>query len=155
MEEKLLRTIYNRGMACVKVGQSKSEVFHVHKGARQGCTLSPWLFNVFIDEVAREAKQDFTSGVKLSTGELEVLLFEDDMVVLADSAERLESNLKAMSEVLSRWELKVNWKTKVTRVARQKGHCEVSIGDVEIQQVDEMKYLWGNDQQQRECGEGS
>ena len=70
---------------------------------------------MFIDKVAREANQDFTSGVKLSTGELEVLLFVDDMVVLADSAERLESNLKTMSEVLSRWELKVNWKmTKVT-----------------------------------------
>ena len=63
------------------------------------------------------------------------------MVVLADSPERLESNLKAMIEVLSRWELKVNWKTKVTRVVRQKGHCEVRIGDMEIEQVDEMKYL--------------
>ena len=97
---------------------------------------------MLVDIVAREAKQDLTSGVKLSTGELEVLLFADDMVVLAGSAERLESNLKAMSEVLSRWELKVNWKkTKVTRVARQKGRCEVRIGDMEIEQVDEMKYL--------------
>ena len=109
----------------------------MHIGVRQGCTLSPWLFNVSIDKVAREAKQHFTSGVKL-----EVLLFVDDMVVLADSAEMLESNLKAMSEVLSRWGLKVNWKmTKVTRVERQKGHCEVRIGDMEIEQVDEMKYL--------------
>ena len=50
----------------------------------------------------------------------------------------------------------VNWKmTKVTMVARQKGHCEVRIGDVEIEQVDEMKYLKGDDQQQRECGKGS
>ena len=72
--------------------------------------------------------------MKLSTGELEVLLFVDDMVVLADSAERLESNLKAVSEVISRWELKVNWKkTKVTIVV--KGRCEVRIGDIEIEQV--------------------
>ena len=56
------------------------------------------------------------------------------MVILADSAERLKSNLKTTSEVLSRWELKVNWKkTKVIRVVR--------IGDVEINQIDEMKYL--------------
>ena len=62
--------------------------------------------------------------------------------MLADSAERFESNLKAMSEVLSRWELNVNWKkTTVMRVARQKRRCKVRIGDMKIEQVDEMKYL--------------
>ena len=77
---------------------------------------------MLVDIVAREAKQDLTSGVKLSTGELEVLLFADDMVLLADSAERLESSLKVMCEVLSRRELKVNWKKmRVMWVARQKG----------------------------------
>ena len=41
-----------------------------------------------------------------------------------------------MSEVLSRWELKVNWKkTKVTIVVMQKGRCEVRICDMEIEQV--------------------
>ena len=36
----------------------------------------------------------------------------------------------------------MNWKkTKVTRIARQKGACEVRIGDQELEQVDEMKYL--------------
>ena len=71
VEGKLLRAIqalYDRGMTCVKVGLSKSEMFHVHKGVRQGCTLPPWLFNMFIDIVAREAKQHFTSGVKLLLG---------------------------------------------------------------------------------------
>ena len=41
----------------MKFGQSKSEMFHVCKGVWQGCTLSPWLSNVFIDKVAREAKK--------------------------------------------------------------------------------------------------
>ena len=50
----------------MNVGQSESEMFHVRRGVRQGCTLSPWSVNVFIDQVAREAKQDFTSTV--STG---------------------------------------------------------------------------------------
>ena len=64
------------------------------------------------------------------------------MVILVDSRERLESNLKVMSGVLSRLELKVNWKkTTVIRVARQKGRCKVRIGDIEVEQNDEMKYL--------------
>ena len=72
----------------VKVGQSKLDMFHVRKNVRQGCTLSPWLFNVYIDNLTREEKQHFTSGLKLSSGELEVLLFADDMVLLADPIER-------------------------------------------------------------------
>ena len=42
--------------------------------------------------------------MKLSTGDLEVFLFADNMVLLADSRETLESNLRAMSEVFSKWE---------------------------------------------------
>ena len=51
---KLLRAIhalYEDGKARVKVGGSESELFGVHKGVRQGCTLSPWLFNVFMDRM--------------------------------------------------------------------------------------------------------
>ena len=89
--------------ACVKVGQSETEMFGVQKGVRQGCTLSPWLFNVFVDEVVKEARREFVSGVKLSTRGVEVLMFEDDMVLMAESAEGLERNLGVMSEALRRW----------------------------------------------------
>ena len=58
---------YEGGTACVKVGQSETEMFDVQKGVRQGCTLSPWLFNLFIDKVEKEARRDFVSGVKLSS----------------------------------------------------------------------------------------
>lgn len=57
---------------------------------------------MFIHKVTREAKEHFTSGVKLSSGGLEVLLFGDDMILLAGTRERLESDRRVMSEVLSR-----------------------------------------------------
>ena len=54
----------------------------------------------------------------------------------------LQSNLRLMNDVLSRWELKVNWrKTKVMRVARKSQECAVKIGEEIIEQVDAMKYL--------------
>ena len=139
---RAIQALYEGGKACVKVGQSETEMFDVQKGVKQGCTLSPWLFNVFVDEVVKEARRDFVSEVKLITRGVEVLMFTDDMVLMVESAKGLENNLGVMSEALRRWELKVNWKkTKVMRIARQKGACEVRIGHQELEQVDEMKYL--------------
>ena len=49
--------------------------------------------------------------------------------------------MQVMSDVLSKWELKVNWrKTKVMRVARKSEDCVVKIGEEVIDQVGEMKY---------------
>ena len=70
---KLLRAIqalYVDGKARVKVGGVESELFGVHRGVRQGCTLSPWLFNVFMDKVTREAKRQFRSEVNDSTNKI-------------------------------------------------------------------------------------
>ena len=48
-----------------------------------------------------------------------------------------------MSDTLSKWELKVNWRKtkKMTRVARASEECKVKIGDEVIEQVNTMKYL--------------
>ena len=39
---------------CVHLGNDMSEWFPVNVGLRQGCVMSPWLFNVYIDGVVRE-----------------------------------------------------------------------------------------------------
>ncbi len=47
---------------------------------------------------------------------------------MSESVEGLQSNLQVLRDVLSRWELKVNWRqTKVMRVARKSEQCEVKI----------------------------
>ena len=58
--------------------------------------------------------------MKLSTDYVSVLLFADDMVVMSELVEGLQSNLQVLNDVLSRWGLKVNWrKTKVMRVNKE------------------------------------
>ena len=56
-----------------------------------------------MDKVTREARRQFRSEVKLSTGDVGVLLFADDMVVMGESVEGLQNNLQVLSDVLSRW----------------------------------------------------
>ena len=84
--------------------------------------------------MTREAKEQFWIEVKFSTSDVGVFLFADDMVVMAVSVERLQSNLQVMSDVLSRWELNVNWgKTKVMRAARKREEYEVAIEEQQIE----------------------
>ena len=79
----------------------------MRKGVRQGCTLLPWLFNVFIDNVVREAREECVTEVVLSTGTVGLLMFADDMVMVAETEEALQHNVEAMNEALFRWDLKV------------------------------------------------
>ena len=107
---KLLRSIkalYEGGRARVKVEEMKSQWFRVNKGVRQGCTLSPWLFNLFLDRVVKEAKREGVEQVTLSLGTIGVLLFADDMVMMAETREALQHNVEAMNEALMKWDLKV------------------------------------------------
>ena len=116
---RLLRSIkalYEGERASVKVEGMELKWFGVRKGERQGCTLSPWLFNVFMDNVVREARKECIREVVLSTGTVGLLMFANDMVMMAETEEALQHNVEAMNETLVRWDLKVNWKkSKVMR----------------------------------------
>ena len=67
----------------------ESQWFRLSKGVRQGCTLSPWLFNVFLDSAVREARREWVREVTLSTGTIDILLFADDMVSMVETNEAL------------------------------------------------------------------
>ena len=49
-----MQSFYLHSRACVRVGNDVSEWFPANVGLRQGCVISPWLFNVYMDGVVRE-----------------------------------------------------------------------------------------------------
>ena len=51
---KAVQSFYVDSMVCVRVGNDVSEWFPVNVGLRQGCVMSPWLFNAYMDGVVRE-----------------------------------------------------------------------------------------------------
>ena len=145
VEEGLVRAVQSLYMECeakVKVGEKYSEWFKMDQGVRQGCTLSPWLFNVFLDIIVKEAREGFMEGVRLENENVDVLLFADDMVLIADNEESLQMNLKKLDEALIRWEMKMNWeKTEVMKVGKERGQCCVEVGDRRLESVEVVKYL--------------
>ena len=68
--------------------------------------------------MTREARREFVREVSFPQVKWGVLLFADDIVIMAESEKGLQSNLQVLSEAMGRWDLKVNWKkTKVMKVA--------------------------------------
>ncbi len=62
-----------------------------HSGLKQGDTLSPTLFGIFINDIVREIN-DLNLGVKIGNKKLSILLYADDIVLLSDT----ENGLQAM-----------------------------------------------------------
>ena len=64
-----VKSLYVGSKACVRVGNEVSEWFPVRVGLRQGCVMSPWLFNLYIDGVVREVNAWVLGrGLKLLDG---------------------------------------------------------------------------------------
>ena len=74
-------SLYAGSEICVKVGGMLSGWFPISQGAKQGCVLSPWLFNVFMDRIMREVKERLQGGVQLTTTLVQMLLIADDIIV--------------------------------------------------------------------------
>ena len=75
---RAVKSLYMGCEGCVRVLGENSEWFKVKQGVRQGCVMSPWLFNIFIDNTIREARESFVGGVELSCYLLLVVEEEED-----------------------------------------------------------------------------
>ena len=145
-----VKSLYVDSKACVRVGNEVSELFPVRVGLRQGCVMSPWLFNLYIDRVVREVNaRAFGRGLQLVDGndsewELNQLLFADDTVVVADSERKLCQLVTEFGRVCERRKLRVNvGKSKVMRCTRNEdgARLNVMLNGEALEEVDQFKYL--------------
>ena len=90
----LLRNLYTGQEATVRTGHGTTDCFQIGKGVRQGCILSPCLFNLYAEYITCNAELDEAqAGIKITRRNISHLRYADDTTLMAESEEELKSLL--------------------------------------------------------------
>ena len=89
-----LRNLYASQEATIRIVHGTMDWFQIGKGVRQGCILSPCLFNFYAEYIMRNAGLEETqAGIKLAGRNINNLRYADDTTLTAESEEELNSLL--------------------------------------------------------------
>ena len=111
----LLRNLYAGQEAIVRNGHGTTDGFQIRKGVRQGCILSPCLFNLYAEYIVRNAGLDeVQAGIEIAGRNINNLRYADDTTLMAESEEELKSLLMKVKEESKKVRLNLNiQKTKI------------------------------------------
>ena len=90
----LLRSLYAGQEATVRTGHGTADWFPIGKGVRQGCILSPSLFNLYVEYIMRNSGlEESQAGIKIAGRNINNLRYADDTTLMAGIEEELTSLL--------------------------------------------------------------
>ena len=82
----------------VRTGHGRTDLFQIGKAVRQGCKLSPCLFNLYAEYIMRNAGLEAQAGIKIPGRNINNLRYADDTTLMAESEEELKSLLMKVKE---------------------------------------------------------
>ena len=95
----LLRNLYAGQEATVRTGHGTTDWFPIGKGVRQGCVLSPCLFNLYAEYIMRNTGlEEAQARIKIAGRNISNLRYEDDTTLMAEIEEELKSLLMKVKE---------------------------------------------------------
>src|SRR5436190_19152882 len=116
--EDVIRETRNR----VRVGEEVGMQFWTGKGVRQGCPLSPGLFNLLLADLEEEMRRGGWGGVRLGEEKVYTLAYADDVALIAENEEDMKCMMRRMERYVEKKGLEVNAaKSKIMRFRKGGG----------------------------------
>ena len=93
-----LKSLYENVKCTVRINGRQSDWFSVGTGLKQGCILSPLLFNGYINDLVKKLNE-LDCGIKFNeTSIISILLYADDIVIMSDCEAKLQAMLKCLND---------------------------------------------------------
>ena len=147
---EILRNLYRQQRAAVRTAKLTSAWFRVKKGVRQGCNLSPCLFNILAEQVMRKALQGFSGGFKIGGKIITNLRYADDIVLVATSQDKLQELVQCVESAGKEYNMLINSaKTKV--MTSTADTLTVMAEGVKLEQVESFPYLGSRISKDGDC----
>lgn len=139
-----IKTLYNNTEACIQLNNNFTSWFPTSSGVRQGDSLSPSLFALFINDMAIEVK-NLNRGVSFGDLNVSIFLYADDIVILAENEYDLQVQLDCIDNWCRKWQLLVNGTKSQIVHFRKKGikrsTTEFKLGSEKLLYTNSYKYL--------------
>ena len=136
-----IKSVYNDTKLAVWNGEELSDYFTSESGVKQGCLLSPLLFALYLNDLHEFVE----GGLMIDEINVRLLMYADDIVILSDNIETLQSMIVKLESFCRLWNLEVNLTKSEIVVFRKGGSLSRRekwkfMGE-EIKIVSEYKYL--------------
>jgi len=138
-----IKRLYENFFSKIKIGKQLSSGFYVTQGLRQGCSLSPTLFKIYIQNALEHwQKKCARMGLEIQDTTIYSMLFADDQLLTAQDFEDLEYMTRKLIEEYELWGLKLNvTKTKYMAIGDTSRGLKLEDGKGTVSHVSENIYL--------------
>uniref|UniRef100_A0A8D8SMX4 Craniofacial development protein 2 n=1 Tax=Cacopsylla melanoneura TaxID=428564 RepID=A0A8D8SMX4_9HEMI len=143
---KIIANLYWNQVSSVKLEGENTNNVQILRGVRQGCVLSPVIFNVYSEHILKEALQDMEAGILLNGERINNIRYADDTVIFADSFESLQNLMDRVTLYSRKYGLDVNIsKTKCMVISKKQDiYGTIFIDGTPLERVKQYTYLGTN-----------
>jgi Reverse transcriptase (RNA-dependent DNA polymerase) len=142
-ELRIISNLYWNQTACMRLDGERTEQVKILRGVRQGCILSPLIFNMYSEKIFNEALNGVEEGVLLNGVRLNNIRYADDTIVMADSLDGLQTLMDRITQYSQQYGLNINvQKTKQMIISKKPiNGAHLYISGIRIERVKQYCYL--------------
>ena len=155
----IIQGLYSGTWCQVRTTDGMSEAFEVRSGVRQGCVLSPLLFNCFMDRILREMTETLGGGLHIdyaiggglflsyrdktsASSCVQDLLYADDVTLIAETRREQQHMITTLDKACDRWDMRINGeKTKILTVGTTEDQSPLRLRGQMLEEVESFSYL--------------